>query len=431
MMRMMKALKLNLLMKATRRFGVSREGHAGIMLSILAMPLILAIGFVIDFTQASRYRSELQNVADAVALSAVRGLPISDLQGQIDGKSIYESLMAGMRAGLISDDLKITFEESPDFKAFVVINAVAKGMFGNDIGLGPVRYEVKAEAILSGNETEVAMVLDLSASMFTPRMRGLGFAMTAFDKAMMETAHVLERFRIAVVPFAGGVTLPVYAAKWSDDPKDFKTAEAQGRTCFAPLNSVQDIAVTPPSGQSFKLMKSYARCIPEQLFPLTENFSQFRSFANAFKNPPASRASWELQKDGPYVGTALYLGASWANRLLSEKWAPYLPVGSGARSPKKATKYVIIMTDGEQLGIEGYSRSQADQMLLTVCSNMRTTGIEIFAVGFDLDTATKAMLRQCVAKETNFLPANDPAEMKDAFERIGRIVGEASARLVY
>ena len=63
------------------------------------------------------------------------------------------------------------------FKAFVEINATAKGMFGNDMGLGPVRYEVDAQAILGIGDVEVSMVVDLSASMTTARMRALGNAM--------------------------------------------------------------------------------------------------------------------------------------------------------------------------------------------------------------------------------------------------------------
>ena len=287
----------------TRRFGVSREGHAAIMFSVLALPLIMAIGFVVDFAQANRYRSELQNVADA--------------------------------------------------------KATAKGVFGNNIGMGTIRIEVSAQAVLGANNTEVAMVVDLSASMVTARMRGLCNAMSAFDKAVMETAPAMQRLRIAVVPFAQTVTLPGYGANWLTSPVEALAASTLKGTCFAPIDTAQDASVAPPTGRTFKLLPNYNRCMSEQAFALTESFTQFRAMANAFKNPPAWRSTWRGQENGPYWGTAIYLAASWANRLLSQSWSPYLPASAAPYSANKASKFAIIMTDGDQLALDSYSRAQA------------------------------------------------------------------------
>ena len=415
----------------TRRFGVSREGHAAIMFSVLALPLIMAIGFVIDFAQANRYRSELQNVADAVALASVRSLPISEIQGRLDGTDLYNSLMAGIRAGLLTDNVTITFEKTPQLKAIVVITATAKGVFGNNIGMGPIRFEVNAEAVLGANETEIAMVLDLSASMVTSRMRGLGNAMSAFDKAIMETAPAMARLRIAVVPFAQTVTLPSYAANWLSTPAEALAASILPGVCFGAVDTAQDVSVAPPAGRTFKLLASYNKCLSEQAFALTDSFTKFRAMANEFKNPPAWRATWRGQENGPYWGTAIYLGASWANRLLSQGWAPYLPAASAPYSPNKASKFAIIMTDGDQLGLDAYTRTQADAMLTSTCSNMRTNGIEVFTVGFDVTAAGATLLKKCAGTTANFIAASNETELKTAFERIGRIVGEAMPRLVF
>ena len=431
MMRLMKTLKSPGFASTTRRFGVSRDGHAGIMFSVLALPLILAIGFVIDFAQANRYRSELQNVADAVALTAVRGLPISETQGQQNGTTLYESLMASIRAGLISDDVKIVFETTPELKAYVEIIASAKGLFGNNLGLGIIRFEVNAQAVLGANETEIAMVLDLSASMVTAKIKALGNSMSSFEKAIMETAPAMERLRIAVVPFSQTVTLPPYAASYLTDPKEALAASSLPGTCFAAINTAQDVSATPPSGRDFKLLQNYARCMSEQAFGLTESFTQYRALANALKNPPAWRATWRGQEAGPYWGTSIYLGASWANRLLSQSWAPHLPVSAAPRSPNKASKFAVIMTDGEQKEIDSYPQAQADAMLIATCNSMRANNIEVFTVGFATTTASNTLLRQCAGSTANALSASNDAELRAAFERIGRTIGEAQPRLVY
>ena len=431
MMHLKKPLWLPFFAYTTRRFGVSREGHAAIMFSVLALPLIVAIGFVIDFAQANRYRSELQNVADAVALSAVRGLPLSETQGRLDGKTLYDTLMAKVRAGLLTDDVRITFETVPELKSFVEITATAKGTFGNNLGLGVIRFEVSAEAVLGANETEIAMVLDLSASMITARMKALGNSMSSFDKAIMETAPAMERLRIAVVPFSQTVTMPSFAASYLSDPKEAVLASSLPGTCFAAISTTQDISLTPPSGRDFRLLPNYARCMKEQAFGLTDSFTQFRAMATAFKNPPAWRSTWRGQETGAYWGTAIYLGASWANRLLSQSWAPYLPVASAPRSPNKASKFAIIMTDGEQMELDSYTRAQADTMLIATCNSMRANNIEVFTVGFAINSASAALLQQCAGSAANFIAANNETELKDAFERIGRTIGEAQPRLVY
>jgi Flp pilus assembly protein TadG len=431
MMRMLKISNWTMFSRATRAFGASRSGHAAIMFSILALPLILAIGFVMDLAQANRYRSELQNVADAVALTAVRGLPISELQGQMDGKSLYESLMAGIRAGLITDDVKIVFQTVPELKSFVEVNATAKGIFGNNMSLGPVRYEVNAQAVLGAKETEIAMVIDLSASMTTTKIRALGNSMLAFDKAIMETAPAMARLRLAVVPFAQTVTLPRYAANWLTDPNEVLKASTLPGICFAAGDTTQDVAVAPPVGKAMKLLANYARCMPDQAFALSDSFTQYRAMANGFKNPPSWRATWNGQQNGPYWGTAIYLGASWANRLLSQGWGAYLPAASAPRSSNKASKYALIMTDGEQMALDAYSRAKADAMLLAVCNTMRASGIEVFTVGFEVNAASKALLKNCAGKADNFIAANSDIELKIAFDRIGRTIGEAMPRLVF
>ncbi len=431
MMRMMNTFYWGRFTSTTRQLGSSRSGHAGMMFAVLAMPLLLAIGFVMDMAQTNRYRSELQSVADAVALSAVRGLPISDVQGQLDGRAMYESLMSSIRAGLLTDDVTITFEKLPEFKAFVVINATAPSFFGNGIGIGPIRYEVNAQAILGAIQTEVAMVVDLSASMVTSRIRALGYAMAAFDKTIMETAAAMASLKISVVPFAQTVTLPPYAANWLNDPSQVIAASTMPGVCFAANNSATDISLTTPNGLGLKLIANPARCMSEQVFALTDSFSQYRAMANAFKNPPAWRATWRGQEAGPYWGTAIYLGTSWANRMLSPDWASFLPSSSAPRLRNKSSKFAIIMTDGEQVGLDAYSQAQADAMLLSTCNTMRTNGIEVFTVGFEVNTASKGLLARCAGKTENFISASGDAELKAAFERIGRKVGEALPRLVF
>ena len=70
-------------------------------------------------------------------------------------------------------------------------------------------------------------------------------------------------------------------------------------------------------------------------------------------------------------------------------------------------------------------------MLLATCNTMRANGIEVFTVGFALTAVGEKLLKSCAGSTSNFIAASNEADLKAAFERIGRIVGEAMPRLVF
>jgi Flp pilus assembly protein TadG len=416
----------------SRRFGVSREGNFAIMFSIFAFPLIMAIGFALDFAQATRYRAELQNVADAVALAAVRGLPISESVGDKDGRDLYQAMMTDIRLGLISDNLVITFEKNPDYKAYVQITATAKGKFGNVINLGVITFEVDATALLGRSATEVALVLDLSASMETARMKALGTALTTFDTTLNSSAAAKDMLRIAAIPFAQNVTLPTFAADWVSTTAGRTFALAEGRTCFGTESRASASSNATPLPRTWPIAPNYTtQCMTEQAFPLTQDFSKLRALAAAFKNPPAWRSDVNNGKGTSYWGTNLYTGAAWASRFLDAGWSGALPAASKPESPNRSNKFAILMTDGDQLEIIGMSRTNADTTLIEVCDNMRRQGIQVFTVGFSVSAAAETLLKKCADRDSNFVKASSSAELTAAFERISRVIGDSRARLVY
>lgn len=417
-----------------RQLGRSRSGHAGIMFAVLALPLIMAVGFALDFAQANRYKAELQNVADAVALAAVRGLPVSEQQGRIDGMSLYDALIQRIRAGLLTDNIVITFQKTPDYKAIVEITATADSMFGPNINLGTITFEVNATAVLGRDATEIALVLDLSGSMTTARMKALGNSLTLFDTTINNTQAAKDKLRIAAIPFAQSVTLPTFAAEWMTSQLEKDYAYAQGRTCFALQTRTLDTSIENPymRGAPFLIDQKYAtRCMTEQAFPLTQDFAQLRAFATAFKNPPAWRKTSGSSSGTPYYGTNIFTGAVWAARYLDAGWASYLPLGSRPESANKASKFAIIMTDGEQTLVDGVSKSIANANLTSVCNEMRARNITVYTIGFSVTAASKTLLKNCAGSDANYFDASSEAELTAGFERVARTIGDSRARLVY
>ncbi|NJR13762.1 MAG: VWA domain-containing protein [Phyllobacteriaceae bacterium] len=402
------------------------------MFAIVAAPLFLAVSFALDYAQASKYRVELQNVADAVALAAVRGLPISENQGRIDGMTLYDALMDRIRAGLLSDGVTITFEQLPDYKAIVEITAEAKGLFGNDISLGTVRFEVEASAILGRQSTEIALVLDLSGSMETDRMKALGNALTSFQTEMQSTQSAKAKLRIATIPFAQSVSLPAFAAGWLSGPKEQALATAAGRTCFALQGRALDTSIEAPGSRTFTIATDYSRsCMTETATPLTNGFASLQALAAAFKAPPAWRSDFNNSRNTPYWGTNLFTGAVWAARFLDYGWAAHLPTESRPETANQTNKFAVLLTDGEQLEVAGITRTQADANLLSVCEMMRSKGIEVYTIGFAVNTTSQALLTKCAGRPDQFVKASNATELVAAYKTISRQIGDSRARLVY
>lgn len=130
--------------------------------------------------------------------------------------------------------------------------------------------------------------------------------------------------------------------------------------------------------------------------------------------------------------------------MLSPQWRGTIKsagLGDGPANydPKKIAKVAILMTDGQfntafadvsgtpQMQQGSKSRAYAEN----ICANMKSDGIEVFTIGFDLDnrnmTATersqaKTVLKNCASKDTgvvkHYYEASTGAELDAAFSDI-------------
>ena len=416
-----------------KRFGASREGHAGVMFSVLAFPMVIAVGFTIDFTQASKHRSDLQNIADAVALTAVRSLPISAGAATNDGTNYYEVAIQNIRAGLLTDGLTISYEYDPHFKAIAEITATAKGAFGNTIGLGTVRYEMRADAVLERTNTEVAMVLDMSGSMETAKMRALGNSVETFQTTLDAVlGSGVNRFKVSVVPFSRSVSMPDYAVDWLQNQSDKDLAIAADEVCFAPQNQTADSRSNVSVLGTFALHNEFAwGCLDEKMFPLTDDRTKLSQLVSDLKTPAPWRVSWRNSQNTGYWGTALYMGSVWAMRTLDPAFGSAWPAESNPAAVNDARKFVIIMTDGEQLYVDPYSRNQADNIQRDVCDNMKDLGITVYAIAFRAPAAAKNLLKGCASSDDHFVDATNESALQASYELIAKKIGEPYPRLVF
>jgi Flp pilus assembly protein TadG len=148
-------------------------------------------------------------------------------------------------------------------------------------------------------------------------------------------------------------------------------------------------------------------------------------------------------------GTNIVEGIMWGWRTLSSA-APFMD-GRAYNTPKN-TKYLIVMTDGEnwhgsldnqnkswyhsfgyavknRLGTTHTTsalKTQMNNKTLAACTNAKAAGIKVYTVAFrlDADPTTRELLKSCATESANAFVANDGGALISAFEAIGREISK-------
>jgi Flp pilus assembly protein TadG len=152
-----------------------------------------------------------------------------------------------------------------------------------------------------------------------------------------------------------------------------------------------------------------------------------------------------------YGSTSGALGTAFAWYTLSPKWAS---IWTGAAEPAsynlvkergpagevKLRKIAILMTDGSYNTLRGWKDSDiklVSEGAATLCENMKAEGIEIYTVGFELDSLpvselkyAQDTLQNCASAPEKFYDSANPKALKEAFDSIGTQLAGSMVRIV-
>ena len=136
-------------------------------------------------------------------------------------------------------------------------------------------------------------------------------------------------------------------------------------------------------------------------------------------------------------GTAGHIGIQWAWYTLSENWAGIFQKSERPEKadPEKVAKFAILMTDGEfnlsyadakrrRAPIRRAARPRPARRPRTLCEEMRKKGVEIFSIGFKLDTAAaKQTMKDCASPDgvvKRYFETSNGKELDAAFQTIAQ-----------
>jgi Flp pilus assembly protein TadG len=197
------------------------DGNVAPMFAIAAIPLIVAMGAVVDYTNAYDQKTSVQDAMDAAALAAGKKIGLlTQTQLVSDVNAYYHSNVDNeipnapiLQVGVDASTITLTTD--------LAVPTYFLGL----INLHSINFHITSQATLALGTLEIAMVLDNSGSfttnnnIVTERTAATNLATTLWGLAATSTKP--NPVQIALVPFAGEVNVgPTFqtdgTATWLD-----------------------------------------------------------------------------------------------------------------------------------------------------------------------------------------------------------------------
>ncbi|MGL4395047.1 MAG: VWA domain-containing protein [Hyphomicrobium sp.] len=288
---------------------------------------------------------------------------------------------------------------------------------------------------------EIAMMLDVSGSMCSPCTKRDDMKAAAKDlvNILVWDTQGAYTSKVAIVPFSGDVRPPTGMLSLIQNPAwpttRSKSYTSKGKTKTATYTKTACVAERAGTNKYTNVLPVAGSYINNAY---TDDGACSTPASGSVMPMSSSKSALIAKIDGLATGggTAGHLGTAWAYYMLSNTWASRLtgesvPVAFGTAKTKKIA---ILMTDGEYnytydstgvaVGENGagssVNGSTAAQQAVSICSQMKDKGIEVYTVGFDLGNNSTAIntLHDCATDESHAYIVDDGEALKQAFRDI-------------
>jgi Flp pilus assembly protein TadG len=400
-----------------RKYASDERGTIAIMFGLMSFMMFMFVGIAVDMSRIYNSNSRLAAAVDAAALAAGRAMLDGQLSdSEIDAmardyvKTNYNE--AGDNFGTVSiPGLNINIDRSSSTIEIDGLLTVPMAFMGI-AGFNQVEIPIETVARFEQQDVELGMALDVTGSMSGQKIADLKTAAKDLVDILLPENKGSNKVRIGLAPYSASINLGKYAKAASDNKSTdgcvversgtlANTDAAPGMNAFfnAGKNTLKDIDST--EGIS---TPAYS-CPPAKLEALTDDANLLKSTINSY-----SVRGW----------TGGHFGAQWAWNLVSPNWSAFWPAESQpvAYGDGKTIKAVILMTDGV-FNTSYYNGKSSDQAK-TVCSNMKSEGVVVYAVGFQAPAGALATLQNCASSSDTYFNASNGDELRAAFVAIAQ-----------
>lgn len=432
------------LANAVSRFASSEAGNVGIVYGVSSVVLLTAVGSAVDYHDANRRRTILQNAADGAILAAMGARNLNDTQRtQLATNSFMANAASGAVSGMPQPSVQVTGE-----RGAISLTINVPTTFLKVAGISSIPVTVKSAAQSYAKKIEMALVTDITGSMNDARngvskINGLKLAATDLLDILLADDMPQDFARVALVPFANYVNAGSYAASVTGlAPTRPKHGGVEHLiTCVTERTGPDSASAAAPGpsrwigasaqGSGRSNYSDDGAChrsgggdsgsAMPAVIPMTHEKSVLLAQVQSFT---ASGS------------TAGHLGTAWGWYALSPDWNDIwsLPTPLASYSDGGVQKVLVLMTDGEYN--TQYSSKDSKTQALALCSAAKAMGVVIYTVGFGLEAGDHSdqtainTLRQCASSPEHFFDAYDSDALRKAFTDIGQQVSNQNAHLV-
>ncbi|WP_181701287.1 vWA domain-containing protein [Chthonobacter albigriseus] len=393
------------------RFRSDARGSMASLFAIASAGVFLTVGASVDFGQSLKIQATMTGAADAASLVAAKLVASGETNTATIKKAARDAYDANFLIETNRGFKTETFDAVPDFTTNAVKVTAGGTMPTAFMGLAGIKtlpINIASTSQIDGSVIEISMMLDLTGSMEEITADKKGKKITVLEAAAKDLVKTLlpatgkptQDVRISLAPFSAGVNAGSLAAKVSG-----------GKSASCVLERASGTTATDASPIASPFKKG-SGCPTRAVMPLTDD-----------------RAALLTRLDKLTTGgtTAGHLGTAWAFGLLSPVWSDVL-VGSEPASygDKDVKKIAILMTDGlyNTWGgtMSGANVAKSMAEAVATCTAMKSAGITVYAVGFELaDADAKKTLKDCASVEGGaplFFDAKNGAELLAAYKAI-------------
>jgi Flp pilus assembly protein TadG len=422
---------------ALKVFARDSRANISMFFSLAAVPVLIGAGMAVDYSRLTVANGDLQSAVDAAALAAANAYAAGQTNYEaIADDQLFSNLATSV--DLVNNQIETevvvdTVADTLTLKAktsiptsFMVLAGLDEMQLFNDRANGDdgVTSTVTLPIFSDHRKGEIVLVMDYSSS-----MNEYVGSERKYKTMRAEAAELVESLsqdgtntdvKFGLVPFSHAVRVTMPRQYFYD-----YTGTTNMTSCIEDRRSPYNLESSTPNTSTSKNSTKFR----------TTSCTNFSSNSLNVRPLTISHAGTisQIQDMVPYGNTHIALGLETAWHLLTAE-APF----SQAVAPNDETlKAVVLLTDGQQTS-PGYgpggawSVAQAEANTTSLCASMKTWGIRVITVSFDLnDEATETRLRNCASEDEDgnkyFYDADTNQELADAFG----VIRDSLARNMY
>ena len=455
-----------------RQFLRFLKSRAGGTLPLAAMVMLSLVGFAgvaLDGARVIHAKDVLQRSLDAGGLAAGHTLDLADLE--VDGQDFFNANLAA--GGAILRNPALTIVTSQDERVITLTaTADVEPTFMSVFGVETVSVSAQTEVTRETRGMELALVMDNTGSMAGSKITAMKNAAQGMIDAIYGDETVLPHLWVSLVPYTAAVNMGPDKTAWLDTAGqdritdgDFQTETWKGCVMARPLTGDRNDA--PPADEPFEIF-FWEDSVDNNwiLSDLSLDIDARQSAGNGGTGPnlgcgPAitpltasktsvttaisEMAAWSRG------GTTSNLGLVWGWRTLSPRWQGLWGGATPAELPLAyddplIDKVIVVLTDGnnqffdyqgggpegsdftayDRLNIFGYpslnaGRDELNNRFASLCTDIKATGIQIFAITFGSGAdGARSLYETCASNPGYYFHAPTNAQLQTVFDTIGR-----------